>query len=132
MAVFGSVTGRTYPLGRINIHVPGTPALLSQNVPLTQGFGVAGSLSPTVRCSQIVFKSPGPGTVGNITNTGQIYVCYKGGNRTIQNSILYDLDPGAVFVMGSGAENSNYDPTAYVLDADNVDDGCRVFLILGT
>lgn len=132
MTQFGSPTGVMYCLGRINVAAPGTPAALNQNVPFLTPMG--GS-SPTMRANEITFKAPGgsaaTGATGqNVGNVGNIYICYKGGNRSIQNSIICDLAPGQGYVMSSSAGHSPYDPSQFVVDADNSNDGCRVSCIV--
>lgn len=131
MAVFGNPTGPTYCFGRINVAVPGTPAPLNQNVSNNTAFGTAAN-PVTMRCNEITFKAPGgtTGAGGNVANTGNIYVCFKGGNKTIGNSIICDLAPGQGYVMSSSAANSPFDPTLFVIDADNANDGCRVSAII--
>ncbi len=127
MAIFGSVTGFLYCLGRINVVTPGTPVGLNQNVSNTTAFGTAAN-PPSMRFNELTFKAPGGtgGSGGNQANTGNIYICYKGGNRTIQNSIICDLQPGQGYVLSSAAFNSPLDPTMFVVDADTGGDGCRV------
>lgn len=120
MANFGATFG-VLLLGRINVPSPGTPAPLSQNTPLPEG-------PSAVRFNEMTFKAPG-GTSGsgqNIANTGNIYICYKGGNKNTQNSIITDLAPGQGYVLSSAAYNSPLDPNMFVIDADDAGDGCRV------
>src|SRR5512142_94898 len=127
MATFGNVTGPTYCFGRINVAVPGTPAALNQNVSTNSAAGTAANPA-TMRCNEITFKAPGGtgGIGGNAANAGNVYICYKGGNRTIQNSILVDLAPGQGFVLSNAGLNSPFDPSMFVVDADNANDGVRV------
>lgn len=130
VAPYGSVTGPTYCFGRINVAVPGTPAPLNQNVSTNTSFGTAANPA-TMRCNEITFKAPGgsaaTGATGtNVGNVGNVYICFRGGNRTIANSILVDLAPGQGYVLSSAAANSPYDPSNYVVDADNAGDGVRV------
>jgi len=131
VAVFGNSTGPVYCFGRINIVTPGTPVALNQNVSTNTAFGT--SANPvTMRCNEITFKAPGGtgGSGGNVANVGNVYVCYKGGNRTIQNSVICDLQPGQGYVLSSAGLNSPFDPSNFVVDADNGGDGCRVSAIV--
>jgi hypothetical protein len=130
MAIFGNQQGPTYCLGRINVAVPGTPAPLNQNVTTNTAFATVAN-PVALRCSEITFKAPGGGTGAagtNVANTGAVYVCFKGGNRTIANSIIVDLQPGQGFVMSNGTSSNTYDASSYVIDSDNANDGCRVTL----
>jgi hypothetical protein len=128
---FGNPTGPTYCFGRINVAVPGTPAPLNQNVSNNTAFGTAANPA-TMRCNEITFKAPGGtgGAGGNAANVGNVYVCFKGGNRTIQNSVIVDLQPGQGFVLSNAGLTSPFDPTQFVIDSDSPNDGCRVSAII--
>lgn len=132
MTVFGSPTGIIYPLGLIVVSTPGTPVALSQNVPITTGFGTAANPAP-MRANEIVFKARGgtSGTGSNVANTGNIYIIWgKNGSRTVQNSILMDLAPGNGFVLSSAAFNNPLSLDQVFIDADTGNDAVRVFVML--
>lgn len=121
MAVFGNIFGPVYPLGLVAPSVPGTPAALSQNVPTNEtGIGTV-----EMNANQLICKAPS-------SNTGLVYLCFRGGSKAIPNSIIMDLTAGQAVTLGSSAGNSPYRPKDLVVDADVASEGMRITCIIGS
>ena len=107
---FGSPSGPLYPLGPIAVATPGTPVPLSQNVPITTAFGTSTSPAPMV-ATKLIFSAPS-------SNTGLIYLCFKGGSKALGNSVILALIPGQVFILESPQLSNPFMLNQLVIDAD--------------
>lgn len=131
MAIFGKITGPIYCLGLVAPTIPGTPVPLSQNVTLNSSFGTpvtgippyttTGVLS-TAKCSKIILWIPK-------ANTGLVYFCFKGGNKSTPNSIMFDFPGGAGIGFIIEEQTSVFNPSDFVIDADVANEGMRVTLV---
>ena len=119
---YGSTTGIFYPLGLISVTTAGTPVLLSANVPITTAFGSANSQAPMC-ANQLIFSCPG-------SNTGLIYLVFKGGSKASGNSVILTLTPGQTYTLQSPQLSNPFLLTNYALDADVNANTCYVTAVI--
>lgn len=137
--------GPDWPLGVIVVATPGTPVNImslvdsaSVNAPNTATtVGTAKEQEYTARCNQIQFQAFKKGSShGLALNTGNIYIVRQGvqgaGNRDDYGAIVWVLQPGQTWSLGSPAANRNgFSPYRYYIDADNASDAALVTLVIG-
>lgn len=132
MAVFGNPTGPIYCLGLVAPTVPGTAVPLNQNVSEFTGFGTpATGVKPyttagnpaIVVANQIIFMAPK-------ANTGQVYICYKGGNKGVANSIIAEVSGNGYFILAAPQSSNPFQLDQIVIDADNASQGVHVTAII--
>lgn len=112
----GNPKGPHYGLGRINVAVPGTSVPLSQNFSINEPF----ALSPVpLAFNTLIFKAP-------ITNVGTVFVCFRGGNKALLNTVVGDIAPGASFVLSIAFPQNIFSLGEYVVDANSAGDGVFV------
>lgn len=117
---FGNIKGPHYGLGRINVAVPGTPAPLNQNFTTNDPF--ASSAVPA-SANTLIFSAPA-------TNTGTVFVVFKGGTKTNLNSIVLSIAPGQTVELSIAAPANIFSLAEYLIDANNAGDGCYVSAVV--
>jgi len=134
---FGNPTGPLYPLGKIIVATPGTVVPLSQNVPITTGFG-----TPTAGLPLYTTQGAPAGMCANQliirsypTNSGYTYLCMKGtaaqpGSKAVPNSILIPLAPGDFFNLASPQLSNPFVLTQLVVDADTASNALQITVVI--
>lgn len=119
MAVFGNPFGPLYCLGFIAPAVSGTPAALSQNVPITiTGIGSVGMTANQLICQ----AAP--------TNTDLVFLCFRGATKSIPNGQIIRLTAGQSITLGTSAGNSPYRPADLVVDANVNGEGMLITCVI--
>ena len=132
--------GPLWPLGNIAVATPGTPVRITSLVDPTAVNAPESATSPTSdeytrRAQQITFQGFKANTDGLQPNTGNVYIILKGGkgsnNRDDAGSIIWVLQPGQTWTLGSSALNRNvFSLYQFYIDADNAADGAQVSAII--
>ena len=132
--------GPLWPLGNIAVATPGTPVRITSLVDPTAVNAPESATSPTSdeytrRAQQITFQGFKANTDGLQPNTGNVYIILKGGkgsnNRDDTGSIIWVLQPGQTWTLGSSALNRNvFSLYQFYIDADNAADGAQVSAII--
>ena len=134
---FGNSTGPLYPLGKLIVATPGTSILLSQNVPITTGFGTpTGGVpslttagSPSGMCANQLICRSYP------ANAGYTYLVMKGtvaqpGNKNVPNSIVMIFAPGDFFNLSVPQLTNPFVLTALAIDADTANNALQICAVI--
>lgn len=130
----GNPTGPIYCFGKIVVAAAGTPAPLNQNVSENTSFGTpSGGISGLTTAgvpaiivfNQLIINAPK-------TNTGSIYVCYKGSNKNSANGIgiIFQIQPGGFFNLASPQLSNPFQADQIVIDADVNGEGAWVNAVI--
>ena len=90
--------GPFQPLGLITVSTVGTPVSLATNI--GQYYTATGKSEYAVSFNQLIFQA----TSGN---TGAIILVVAGGSASNADSIIYQIAPGATWVLGADAQSKN-------------------------
>jgi len=134
---FGNPSGPLYPLGKIIVAAAGTPVLLSQNVPITTGFGTPTTGIPGLTTSgskmaicanQLICRS-------YPTNAGFTYLVMLGsaaqpGSKAVPNSIILPFAPGDFFNLSVPNLSNPFVLTQFAIDADTNNNAIQITAVI--
>ena len=133
MAVLLDRHGPDWPLGFIEVAVPGTPVKLTSLVDPTDARAPEARTSEySPRCQQILLQAFKPGVAhGMQVNAGFVYIVRKGGDRDDYGTIVKVLSPGESFYLASAPSVKDvFSPYRYYVDGDNAGDGVLAVLLI--
>jgi hypothetical protein len=134
---FGNSTGPLYSLGKLIVATPGTSILLSQNVPITTGFGTPTGGVPSLTTS----GSPSPMCANQLicrsypSNVGYTYLVLLGksgqlGSKNAPNSIVMIFAPGDFFNLAVPNLSNPFVLTALGVDADTANNALQICAVI--
>jgi hypothetical protein len=122
-SIFLNPVGGLSPLGQIAVPAPNTSVLLNSNVgPQSQ----SATKGRTNRFRQLIIST-------DPTNTQNIYLVWKGYNKTNLDYILDKIPPGTVRSYPPGAllEHSSLNVDNFAIDADVAGESCYASVLYG-
>lgn len=133
MSVLYDPHGVDWPLGFIEVLVPGTPVRFTSLIDPTDlnapenSNRTGATFEYTPRFQQMMIQGFKPDTHGMQPNAGYAYVVRKGGNRDDYGTIVKVLAPGETFFLASAPVVKDvFSPYRYYMDADNAHDGALI------
>jgi hypothetical protein len=133
MTVLRDIHGPCWPIGFIEVVLPGTPVKLTSLIDPadTDAPGTptaAGSLEYTTRFNQILFQGMRPSKIsGMVPNLRNVYIVRAGGNRDDYGTIVLVVAPGQTVVLSAAPTTKDvFSLYRYWVDGDQDNDGVLV------
>lgn len=133
MSVLYDPHGPDWPLGFIEVLVPGTPVRFTSLIDPTDlnapenSNRIGATFEYTPRFQQVMIQGFKPAAHGMQPNAGYVYVVRKGGDHDDYGTIVKVIAPSETFYLASAPVVKDvFSPYRYYIDADNANDGALI------